>query len=93
MQGSIQTGTAEPLVVPLDSVRTDQPAPYVQVADQGRVAHHRVQTGVRSLTDGQMLVAVDGVPEGALVLAGRVGVLPQGTALRLAPAAPSPAKP
>ena len=93
VQGSIQTGTAESLVVPLDSVRTDQPAPYVQVADQGRVAHHRVQTGVRSLTDGQMLVAVDGVPEGALVLAGRVGVLPQGTALRLAPAAPSPAKP
>ena len=93
VQGSIQTGTAESLVVPLDAVRTDQPAPYVQVADQGRVAHHRVQTGVRSLTDGQMLVAVDGVPEGALVLAGRVGVLPQGTALRLAPAAPSPAKP
>lgn len=93
VQGSIQTGTAEPLVVPLDAVRTDQPAPYVQVADQGRVAHLPVQTGVRSLTDGQMLVAVDGVPEGALVLAGRVGMLPQGTALRMAHAAPSPAKP
>ena len=103
VQGRIHTGTVQPLVVPLDAVRTDQPAPYVQVADNGKVTHQPVQTGVRSMTNGQMLVEVNGIAEGSLVLAGRVGMLPPGTALRLpttAPAmtpvtapAPAPAKP
>lgn len=83
VQGTLDTGNAELLAVPLDAVRTDKPAPYVQVAEHGRVAHRNVQTGARAEVNGQALVAIEGLPEGTLVLAGRVGTLPEGTALRL----------
>lgn len=90
VQGTLETGTSDLLAVPLDAVRTDQPAPYVQVSEQGRVVHKKVQTGARSVQGGQTLVAIEGVPEGALVLAGRVGPLPEGTVLNLAPAPSRP---
>lgn len=102
VQGTLAVGRAERLTVPLDAVRTDKPLPYVQVADNGRVAHRNVQTGQRVQVDNQTVVAIEGVPEGTLVLAGRVGTLPEGTVLRLpgsqaAPAAaastPAAAKP
>lgn len=90
-QGTLETGAADLLVVPLESVRTDKPAPYVQLADTStqpvRVVHRNVRTGARSRVDGQTLVAIEGVPEGSLVLAGRVGPLPEGAALKL----PTPA--
>lgn len=90
VQGLLDVGRAEQLAVPLDAVRTDKPQPYVQVADNGRVVHHPVRLGARSQAGGQTLVAVEGVAEGALVLAGRVGALPEGTALRLPESAPAP---
>lgn len=90
VQGTLETGTSDLLAVPLDAVRTDQPAPYVQVSEQGRVVHKNVQTGARSMQGGQTLVAIVGVPEGTLVLAGRVGALPEGTVLKLAPATSHP---
>lgn len=90
VQGRLDVGQAERLVVPLESVRIDRPEPYVQVADQGRVAHVTVQQGERFEAQGQTLVAVQGVPEGAAVLAGRVGALPVGTRLRLPEAAAAP---
>ena len=94
VQGTLQTGNADMLTVPLQSVRTDKPAPYVQLADTRtqppRVVHRNVRTGARSVAEGQTLVAIEGVPEGSLVLAGRVGLLPEGAALQL-PAAPTPA--
>lgn len=93
VQGTLQTGTADLLAVPLESVRTDKPAPYVQLADtqspSPRVVHRDVRTGARSVVDGQTLVAIESdLPEGSLVLAGRVGPLPEGAALQL-PAAPA----
>lgn len=92
VQGQLDVGTADLLTAPLDAVRTDKPAPYVQVADNGRVVHHEVRTGQRAQVNGQTVVAIEGVPEGALVLAGRVGALPVGTVLRLPDIqAPSPA--
>ncbi len=91
VQGTLATGQADVLAVPLDAVRTDKPAPYVQIADNGRVAHRTVQTGARSQQGEQTLIAIEGgLAEGALVLTGRVGALPEGAALRL-PA--NPAKP
>ncbi len=93
VQGTLNTGTAELLAVPLDSVRTDKPIPYVQVAVQDRVVHQNVRTGARSVADGRALVAVEGVAEGALVLTARVGPLPEGTALRMPPAAAAAAAP
>lgn len=89
VQGQLDVGMAEMLTAPLDAVRTDKPAPYVQVADGGRVAHRTVRTGQRAQVDGQTVVAIEGLPEGTLVLAGRVGALPEGTALRLPESGPA----
>lgn len=83
LQGTLAAGTQRALAVPLDAVRTDQAEPYLQVAESGQVAHHVVRLGARTLMDGATWVAVQGVAEGAQVLAARVGALPVGTALRL----------
>ena len=90
LQGSIAAGTEQALAVPLDAVRTDQAAPYVQVAENGKVVHRKVTTGARAQVGGATWVAVQGLSAGELVLAARVGALPEGTALRL-PAAPGAA--
>lgn len=90
LQGTLAAGTQRALAVPLDAVRTDQAEPYLQVAESGQVAHHVVRLGARTLMDGAIWVAVQGVAEGAQVLAARVGALPVGTALRLPEPAPSP---
>lgn len=102
VQGRLDVGQAERLSVPLESVRTDKPVPYVQLALDGQVVHRPVRLGERSEADGQTVVAVEGVTEGALVLSGRLGTLPEGTLLRMpdrsqavvtpAPAASAPVK-
>ena len=81
VQGTLETGSADVLAVPLDAVRTDKPAPYVQLAQQGRVVHLNVQPGARSSDGGQTLVAAEGLQAGMQVLTGRVGALPEGTLL------------
>lgn len=91
LQGSIAAGTEQALAVPLDAVRTDQAAPYVQVADNGKVVHRKVTTGARAQVGGATWVAVQGLSAGELVLAARVGALPEGTALRLPGSGPAPA--
>ena len=88
VQGTLETGSADVLAVPLDAVRTDKPAPYVQLVQQGRVVHLNVQPGARSREGDQTLVAAEGLKEGMQVLTGRVGALPEGTVLVL-PAAQS----
>jgi RND family efflux transporter MFP subunit len=84
-QGAIDVGRTETLALPLSAVRTDKPLPYVQVVSDGRIAHQQVETGLRAQADGQTLVAVRGVDAGAVVVAGSVGTLREGTAVRLAP--------
>ena len=44
-QGTLGTGAASALAVPLSAVRTDKPAPYVQVVENNQVAHKAVETG------------------------------------------------
>lgn len=84
-QGAIDVGRSEALALPLSSVRTDKPAPYVQMVADGRIVHRAVDTGLRGQVDGQTMVAVRGVDEGAVVVTGSVGTLREGTAVRLAP--------
>lgn len=86
-QGSIDVGRTSALTLPLSAVRTDKPAPYVQQVVDGRVVHRAVQAGQRGQVDGATLVAVTGIDEGATVVAGSVGPLREGTAVRLAPRA------
>jgi len=89
VQGTLDTGRADVLAVPLEAVRTDKPAPYLQTLKEGRVAYAEVKTGTRAVVNGQTLVAVDGVPEGTVVIAGRIGQLREGTAVAVAAAVPA----
>lgn len=95
-QGSIDVGRFGAVALPLAAVRIDKPAPYVQVVEDGRIAHRPVEPGERGRVDGQTMVALRGLPEGALVVAGSVGVLREGTPVRVAsaagPAAPASAR-
>ncbi len=86
-QGSIGTGHTQVLALPLSAVRTDKPQPYVQVLNGQQVAHQAVQMGARGEFEGQPMVAVQGVAENALVVAGSVGPLRPGTIARLGNAA------
>ena len=87
VQGTLDTGGADVLAVPLDAVRTDKPAPYLQTLKDGRVAYTEVKTGTRAVVGGQTLVAVEGVPVGTPVIAGRIGQLREGTGVSIAGAA------
>lgn len=82
-QGRIEVGRHTALALPLSAVRIDKPAPYVQLVADGHIAHRAVQTGQRGQLDGQTVVAVTGLAEGALVVAGSLGPLRDGTAVRL----------
>lgn len=82
VQGRIETGRASGVAVPLEALRTDRPAPYVQVVEDGRVAHRPVQPGARGEIDGQDYVLVRGLPAGAQVIAGSVGRLRAGSTVR-----------
>ncbi|MDB5897473.1 MAG: efflux transporter periplasmic adaptor subunit [Ramlibacter sp.] len=91
-QGTVATARASTLGVPLSAVRTDKPSPYVQVVEDGKVAHKPVTLGVRGEADKESWVAVEGVQAGAAVLRGHVGALREGTLVRFtgSPGAPPP---
>ena len=94
-QGTLGTETVQAVAVPLSSVRTDKPQPYVQVIDAGVVRHVAVQVGARAEGEGAHLgvlrVAVQGLAEGSQVLAGSVGAVREGVQARIASGAPSAA--
>lgn len=94
-QGTLGTAQAALLAVPLSSLRSDKPAPYVQVIENGKVVHKTVTPGTRGSAAGEALVAVTGLAEGALVVRGHIGLLSEGMAVRLTPIAapPAPATP
>ncbi|MBA2674581.1 efflux RND transporter periplasmic adaptor subunit [Ramlibacter sp.] len=81
-QGTVATGAASGVAVPVSAVRTDKPAPYVQVVEQDKVAHRPVQTGARGEAGKEMWVAVQGLQAGAVVIKGHVGPLREGTAVK-----------
>ena len=83
VQGLLDTGQQAQLSVPLSAVRTDKPAPYVQLIEDDRVVHRSVQPGPRGQAEGDTMVAVPGIAAGSLVLRGSVGLLAEGTAVRL----------
>lgn len=94
-QGTLGTGRTSALAVPVSAVRTDKPAPYVQVVESNQVAHKSVEPGVRGEAGMEAMVAVKGVAPGALVILGNIGPLREGTAVKFtrqlvstAPAAP-----
>jgi RND family efflux transporter MFP subunit len=93
-QGTLGTGRTTALAVPLAAVRTDKPAPYVQLVENNRVVHKSVELGERGEAGKEMMVAVKGLAPGAVVIAGSVGQLREGTAVRFTggPLPPPPSK-
>jgi RND family efflux transporter MFP subunit len=81
-QGVLATGAASGVAVPVSAVRTDKPAPYVQVVEQAKVAHKAVQPGARGEAGKESWVAVQGLQAGAVVIRGHVGPLREGTAVK-----------
>jgi len=91
VQGSLGTEKLKTLAVPMQAVRSDKPQPYVQVVENQQVRHVSVTLGARGQAGGQDMVAITGLAEGSLVLAGAVGPLREGTAVRTTAAAPAAA--
>jgi RND family efflux transporter MFP subunit len=87
-QGSVTLGRSSALAVPLSAVRTDRPAPYVQLVEGGKVVHRTVQMAERGDTDKETWVAVTGVPVGSQVILGHVGPLREGTLVKFTGAPP-----
>jgi len=87
-QGSLDIGRTRTLALPLTAVRVDKPAPYVQLIENGRIVHRAVTPGLRGQVDGQTMIAVSGIDDGAQVVAGGTGALRDGTPVKLPSAAP-----
>ncbi len=83
-QGSLVVGSRNSLSLPVSAVRNDRPRPYVQIVRDNRVVHQGVDPGAQGQFDGQWMVAVDGLAAGTTVIAGSVGRLREGTAVKLA---------
>lgn len=99
-QGQLALGQRSAVAIPLDSVRTDKPEPYVQVIENNKVAHYKVKTGLRGLlpgqTDATVWVEVSGLPTQSVILRSTAGALREGLAVHAAnsaPVAPLTAKP
>lgn len=81
-QGTLGTGRLTTLSVPLAAVRTDKPAPYVQIVENGQVAHKAVELGARGDAEGETMVAVKGIAPGTTVIKGALGPLREGTQVK-----------
>lgn len=85
-EGLLGTRTVQALAVPLSSVRTDKPLPYVQVVEGNQVRHVPVQTGTRTEKIRQNVtltwVEVKGVTEGTSVLMASAGAVRDGTSVK-----------
>ncbi|WP_019430662.1 efflux RND transporter periplasmic adaptor subunit [Limnohabitans sp. Rim47] len=85
-EGTLGTRTVQALAVPLSSVRTDKPQPYVQVIDGEQVRHVTVQTGTRAEKTLNNItltwVEVQGLAEGTPVLTASAGAVREGTQVK-----------
>jgi RND family efflux transporter MFP subunit len=94
-QGELATDKVSALSIPVSAVRTEKPEPFVQIVENGQVAHRAVQIGAAGRAEGESMVAVNGLAANTAVIRGPVGPLRAGTTVRLptstAPAAAAPA--
>ncbi len=81
-QGALAVGVSRTLALPVSAIRTDKPQPYVQWVQDSKVAHQTVELGERGEANGMAMVSIKGIPEGTPVLAGAVGALRAGTAIK-----------
>ena len=85
-EGTLGTRSIQALAVPLSSVRTDKPQPYVQVVEADQVRHVTVQPGTRTEKTLNNItltwVEVQGLSEGAQVLSASAGSVREGTQVK-----------
>jgi RND family efflux transporter MFP subunit len=89
-QGVLATGRTQGVAVPLSAIRTDKPAPYVQLVEGNKVAHKSVEPGARGEAAKETWVLVTGLAAGATVIRGHVGPLREGTAVKFTASVPPP---
>jgi len=100
-KGTLGLVNSQVMAVPLTSVRTDHPSPYVQVVEKVgevmQVRHQTVEMGIRghdaSGKDPLEWVAVKGLVAGSVVLKGQVGAMREGMAVRFTTASPTASSP
>ena len=84
VRGAIELERKQALALPLSAVRTDQAQPYVLVVREGTAVAAPVRLGTRGVVQGDAWVEIlSGVAEGAAVLTGSVGMVRDGTPVRL----------
>jgi RND family efflux transporter MFP subunit len=81
-EGTLGTAQLSTLAVPVSALRTDKPAPYVQLIENNRIVHRAVTPGARGEVAGEPMVAVTGLNEQAMVVRGALGTLREGTAVK-----------
>ncbi|HEX2540064.1 MAG TPA: efflux RND transporter periplasmic adaptor subunit [Caldimonas sp.] len=84
VRGTIELDRQQALALPLSTVRTDQAQPYVLQVREGKAVATPVRLGARGTVQGDAWVeVVSGVAEGATVLTAGVGLVRDGTPVRL----------
>ena len=89
VQGSLGTQKVQAIVVPLESVRSDKPMPYVQTIRDDKVMHIQVELGAKGEANGQAVMALKEIEEGALLLAPSAGAVRDGTLVTRTPKTPT----
>ena len=87
-RGSVVLEERQALWLPASAVRLDRALPYVFALEGGKLNARNVRTGLRSRSaDGERVEIVEGLAEGAQVLAGSIATVAEGTAWRMSGAA------
>ena len=89
VQGSLGTQKVQAIVVPLESVRSDKPMPYVQAIRDDKVMHIQVELGAKGEANGQAVMALKEIEEGTQLLAPSAGAVRDGTLVTRASKTPT----
>ena len=81
--GELTVGPLQGTAVPLDSIRTDQPSPYVQVVRDQTIVHTTVQILATGRAGETRYAIVEPLPAGTTVLSPTAGLIANGTAVTL----------
>lgn len=90
-QGTLGTARTKKLALPVTSIRTDKPAPYVQAIENGVVVHKQVELGERGVASNENVVAVKGIAENTQVIRATVGYVREGAQVRFTQIPANPA--
>jgi RND family efflux transporter MFP subunit len=95
-RGSIEMQRRMARVAPVSAVRVDQALPYVLAVVDGKVRQQTVSLGARGeiatgVARESVVELTDGVADGAVLLRGSVGLLRDGTPVKMAAATATPA--